>query len=95
MLTCLNGYFTHPQFDSLAENLVRAPSGGAAAAWASSTDTTPDYQLTMGAQFYHEIGLGNIKRMGDLVINAKSTIPGSDVGYSWVLLGDPMLKVRE
>ncbi len=95
MLTCLNGYFTNPQFDSLSEALVKAPNGGAVAAWASSTDTTPDYQLTMGARFNREIGLGNIKRMGDLVIDAKSTIPGSDVGYSWVLLGDPMLRVRE
>jgi len=34
--------------------------------WASSTDTTPDYQLTMGAQFNRQIGFGNIKRMGDL-----------------------------
>lgn len=95
MLTCLNGYFNHPNFDSLGEALLHAPNGGGVATWASSTDTTPDYQLTMGAPFYREIGLGNIKRMGDLVINAKSTVVGSDVGYSWVLLGDPMLKVRQ
>ena len=95
MLTCLNGYFTHPRDDSLAEVLLRAPNGGGVATWASSTETTPDYQSRMAERFYHEIGLGNIKRMGDLVIDAKSVIPGSDVGYSWVLLGDPMLKVRQ
>lgn len=95
MLTCLNGYFTHPQNDSIGEALLKAPNGGGVATWSSSTETTPDYQLTLGAEFYREIGIGDIKRMGDLVIDAKATIPGSDVGYSWVLLGDPMLKVRE
>jgi hypothetical protein len=94
MLTCLNGLFNNPKNDSLAEALLKSPSGGGVATWASATDTTPDYQLTMGVQFYHQIGLGNIKRMGDLVTNAKATVAGSDVGYSWVLLADPALKVR-
>ena len=95
MLTCRNGLFDWPNADSIAEALLKNPNGGAVAAWASSTETTPDYQLTMGVPFYRQIGLGNIKRMGDLVINAKAVIAGSDVGYSWVLLGDPMLKVRQ
>jgi len=94
MLTCWNGLFTHPKNDSLGEALLESPTGGAAATWASSTETTPDYQLTMGARFNNQIGLGNIKRIGDLVGDAKATVAGSDVGYSWVLLGDPALKVR-
>jgi hypothetical protein len=49
----------------------------------------------MGKRFYNQIGLGNITRMGDLIIDAKTVVPGgSDVRESWVLLGDPMLKVR-
>ncbi len=95
MLTCLNGLFFRPQnADSLAETLVNAQNGGAVAAWASTTSTTPNYQLPMAEEFYKEIGLGNIRRMGDLVRDAKLTIPNSDVGYSWALLGDPMLQVR-
>ncbi|MFN0278229.1 MAG: C25 family cysteine peptidase [Pyrinomonadaceae bacterium] len=94
MLTCLNGFFLRPQTDSLGEALLKA-DGGAVVTWSSTTLTTPDYQMTMGLPFYREIGLGNIKRMGDLVITAKSTVINSDVGYSWVLLGDPALKVRE
>ena len=95
MLTCLNGHFTLPRFDSIAEKLLFAQNGGGVATWASSTDTTPDYQLTLGTEFYREVGIGDIKRIGDLIADAKTTIPGSDVGYSWVLFGDPMLKVRE
>jgi len=94
MLTCFNGLFFWSQNDSLGEALLKS-NGGAVATWASTTETTPDYQLTMGARFYLKIGEGNITRMGDLVMDAKSTIAGSDVGYSWALLGDPALKVRQ
>ncbi len=93
MLTCLNGFFISDKSDSLGEALLKA-NGGAVATWASTTETTPDYQLTMGAPFFMQIGLGNIRRIGDLVVDAKTSIAGSDVGYSWVLLGDPALKVR-
>jgi Peptidase family C25 len=95
MLTCLNGYFVNPNTDSLAERLVKA-NGGAVSAWASSGKTTPDVQMVMGNRFYTQIGLGNTKRIGDLVKDAKTMIPGgTDVRYSWVLLGDPMLQVRQ
>lgn len=95
MLTCLNGYFMHVTDDSLAESLLNAPNGGAVAAWASSGETTPDVQEVMALRFYNQLGLGQITRMGDLVNDAKQTIPGgSDVRLSWALIGDPMLKVR-
>ncbi|MBK8467335.1 MAG: hypothetical protein IPL32_16080 [Chloracidobacterium sp.] len=94
MLTCFNGLFFWALNDSLGEALLKA-NGGAVVTWASTTETTPDYQLTMGARFYTKLGEGNINRMGDLVIDAKSSIAGSDVGYSWALLGDPALKVRQ
>ncbi|MBP9662985.1 MAG: hypothetical protein KBD94_00070 [Pyrinomonadaceae bacterium] len=96
MLTCYNGVFfrSSPLADSVSERLLFAQNGGGAITWASTTETTPDFQFTMGARFYNEIGASNIKRIGDLVKSAKSTIAGSDVGYSWVLLGDPALKVR-
>ncbi len=95
MLTCLNGYFINPNADSLAEKLLKATNGGAVAAWASGGKTTPDIQMVMATRFYTQIGIGNITRLGDLVSDAKSVIPGgTDVRYSWALLGDPMLKVR-
>ncbi len=94
MLTCYNGLFIRPDADSLGEVLLKAQNGGSVATWSSTTETTPDYQLTMGIEFYRLVTLSTIPRMGDLVKNAKTVIAGSDVGYSWVLLGDPMLKVR-
>lgn len=95
MLTCLNGYFIHPKNDSLSEGLLKNQNGGAVAAWSSSGLTTSDLQTVMGKRFYNQLGEGNITRLGDLIRDAKAALTaGPDVKFSWVLLGDPMLKVR-
>ena len=97
MLTCLNGYFIQPNaaFESLAETLLKAQNGGAAAVWASTGETTPDIQEIMATRFYQQLSLGNIKRLGDLINDAKTVVnAGRDVRLSWVLLGDPTMKVR-
>lgn len=96
MLTCLSGYFIRPVDDSISEALVKAPNGGGVATWASTTETTPDLQLLMGERFYQQIARGDINRLGDLIVDAKAhgLPPHSDVGFSWILLGDPALKVR-
>jgi hypothetical protein len=94
MLTCLNGYFIQPT-DSMSEILLKNPNGGAVATWSSTGLTTPDIQEVMATRFYNQIGARNIGRLGDLVNDAKTTINfGRDVRLSWVLLGDPTLKVK-
>ncbi len=94
MLTCLNGYFLRTNAESLSEVLLFSNTGGAAAAWASTSETTPDIQLIMGVRFFDRMSSGNIERMGDLVKDAKTAIDaGADVRLSWVLLGDPALKL--
>jgi len=95
LLTCLNGYFVSPYFDTFAEVAVKSPNRAAVAAWASSGRTTPDVQEVMATRFYNQISVGTITRMGDLVKDAKqSLVGGRDVRLSWTLLGDPALKVR-
>jgi hypothetical protein len=94
MLTCLNGYFIRPNANSISEVLLNAPNGGAVAAWASTAETTPDIQLLMGVRYFNQASSGPQTRMGDLVKDAKTVITfGADVRRSWVLLGDPALKV--
>jgi len=93
LLTCLNGYFIRPNFDSLAEGLLNAPNGGASVVWASTTETTPDIQNVMANRFYSDLNTGTIKRMGDLIADAKQATPPGDVRYSWALLGDPATKI--
>ena len=98
MLTCLNGYFVRLNADSLSEALIKSSNGGAVAAWGSTGDTTPDIQQIMAQRFYAQVSSGTVKRIGDLVRDAKAAVPfdpnDNDVRYSWELLGDPMLKVR-
>lgn len=95
MLTCLNGYFVQTTSDSLAESLLFLEDRGAVASWASTGLTTADVQEIMGQRFYQKVTEGTIPRIGDLIKDAKSTIPGgTDVRLSWALFGDPMLKIR-
>jgi hypothetical protein len=94
MLTCLNGYFVS-QSDSLSEFLLKNPNGGAVATWASTGLTYSGAQELMATRFYNQIAAGNITRIGDLIKDAKQTVNfGRDVRLSWVLLGDPMMKVK-
>jgi hypothetical protein len=95
LLTCLNGYFVAPTFDTFAETAIKTPNGGAVVAWASSGKTTPDVQEIMATRFYNQIGIGAVPRMGDLVRDAKQSLNGGrDVRLSWTLFGDPAMRVR-
>jgi len=94
MLTCLNGYFIS-QNNSLSELLLKNPNGGAVAAWASSGLTMPASQEVMATRFYNQVAAGNITRIGDLIKDAKTTVnSGREVRLSWVLFGDPTMKIR-
>lgn len=94
LLTCLNGYFLNLYGYSLAENLLES-NGGAAAVWASTGKTTPDVQEVMASRFYLNAGNGSVLRIGDLILDAKSqVVGGNDVRLSWILMGDPMLKMH-
>lgn len=98
MLTCLNGYFHWLYNPSMAEVLINTPNKGAVMAWASSGLTTPNIQQEMARRFYSKVSEGTIPRAGDLVRDAKTALvfpyDSPDVRRSWVLIGDPLLKVR-
>jgi len=100
-LTCFNGYFIRPDADGLSESLLKATNGGAVAAWSSTGETTPDVQQVLALRFYQQLGQSNITRLGDLIIDAKLYLaqhppsPVDDVLNSWVLLGDPMLRIKQ
>ncbi|MBV6497038.1 MAG: hypothetical protein DYH05_09425 [Acidobacteria bacterium ACB1] len=95
LLTCLNGYFLNLYGYSLSENLLEWPDRGAAAVWASTGKTTPDVQEVMATRFYLKVGDGSILRIGDLILDAKQQLPNAhDVRVSWILMGDPMLRMH-
>jgi hypothetical protein len=96
LMTCLNGYFDDPSFDSLGESLVKAENGGAVAVWASSGVTLPDGQSQMNQQLYRLLfgSNGQAMRLGDATRKAKSAISDADIRRTWVLLGDPTMRLK-
>jgi hypothetical protein len=93
-MDCLNGYFADPSLKSLAESLLSAPNGGAVASFASSGLTIPDGQHQMGLQLFQLLYTGAPMSIGDASRLAKSATTDMDVRRTWVLFGDPTLKIR-
>jgi hypothetical protein len=95
MMTCLNGYFQDPALDSLGEALMKAEQGGAVAVWASSGVTVPADQALLNQELYRLLfNRGEAITIGEAVMRAKTSVRSSDIRRSWVLLGDPALRLR-
>jgi hypothetical protein len=94
MMSCLNGYYQDPVRESLAESLMRADAGGAIAVWASSGMTEPGPQLEMSKALYQQLFAGQSVTLGEAIMKAKSSSPDLDVRRTWILFGDPTLRIR-
>jgi hypothetical protein len=95
MMTCLNGYFQDPALESLGESLMKAQRGGAVAVWASSGMTLPADQALMNQELYRQLfRVGGAMTIGEAVSRAKSSVGDRDIRRTWVLLGDPSMKLR-
>ncbi len=93
-MNCLNGLFVDPYADSLAEVLLTSADGGSAAVWASSALTEPNGQGVMAKALYASLFSAAGVRLGDATIAAKAAVRDSDVRRTWVLFGDPTMKLR-
>jgi hypothetical protein len=102
MMTCLNGYFQDAALDSLAESLMKTETGGAVAVWASSGLTLPTEQAVMNREFYRllfspgtsSLLPSNKLTIGEATQKAKLSVQDSDVRRTWILFGDPTMKLR-
>jgi len=94
LMTCLNGYSHDAYIDSLGESLLKAPQGGAMAVWASSGFTESGPQFVMSSQFYQQLFSSTSVRLGDGFKPAKLAISDPDVKRTWLLLGDPSMRLR-
>jgi len=94
VMDCLNGYFQDPTLLSLAEALVKAPNGGAVAAFASSGLTIAQGQHQMGEELYTQLYSGSPMAIGDAIKIAKGATFDIDVKRTWIFFGDPSLKIR-
>ncbi|HEX6160704.1 MAG TPA: C25 family cysteine peptidase, partial [Thermoanaerobaculia bacterium] len=93
-MNCLNGYFHDLFTDSLAEALVRNGNGGAIAVWASSAMTAPHEQTKMNLALYDQLFGATPTTIGEAVMKAKAATQDPDVRKSFVLFGDPTLRLR-
>ncbi|HEV2883995.1 MAG TPA: C25 family cysteine peptidase [Pyrinomonadaceae bacterium] len=93
IMTCLNGHYQNPVRESLAESLIRTGGGGAVAVWASSGMTVPEQQLEIGRNLYSHLFGSQPITLGEAIRNAKTTA-GIDIRRTWILLGDPSMRIR-
>lgn len=97
MMTCLNGYFHDALIGSLGESLMNAERGGAVAVWASSGLTLPQDQAMLNRALYRSMFNANLKQpptLGEATRSAKGEISDIDIRRTWVLLGDPTLRMK-
>jgi len=93
-MNCLNGYFHDLFQESLAEGLLKNGSGGAIGVWASSALTSPDQQLRVNLSLYRQLFGGGTGVIGDAILRAKQDTNDIDVRRTWILFGDPSLKLK-
>jgi hypothetical protein len=93
-MTCLNGFFQDPYSESLAETFLKAERGGAIAVWTSSGLTNPGEQIFMNRQLIRLLFNGEGLTIGDAVMRAKQAVSNLDIRRTWILFGDPLIKLR-
>lgn len=93
-MNCLNGFFHDPYTESLATALMLSPNGGAVAVWASSGVTAPSPQFQMDQTLVRTLAGSPGMPIGDAVMLAKSGIADQDVRRTFILFGDPSMKLK-
>jgi hypothetical protein len=94
IMNCLNGFFHDVYTESLAEALVFSKNGGAVAVWASSGLTSPEPQLQMDQNVMRSLINEPSLSLGDATRRAKSDITDSDARRTYILFGDPLLRLK-
>ncbi|MGB2626054.1 MAG: C25 family cysteine peptidase [Candidatus Acidiferrum sp.] len=94
LMDCLNGFFQDVYAQSLAESVLLAPNGGGVAVWASSGFTEQAPQTSMNQAFLAQLATHPSEPIGQLILQAKSGTTDNDVRRTWVLFGDPAMKLH-
>jgi CSLREA domain-containing protein len=91
-MTCLNGFFHDAVNTNLGETLLKNPSGGAVAVWTSTSAGLPDSYGSLNVELHRQLLQG--ATLGQAHLQAKRAISNQDVLKTWVLLGDPSMRLR-
>jgi uncharacterized repeat protein (TIGR01451 family) len=93
LMDCLNGFFHDVFATSLSTSLLLAPNGGAVAVWASSGFTTAPPQAQMDQSLLRTLAANPSQSLGAAILAAKSKITDPDVRRTWILFGDPAMRI--
>ena len=93
-MTCLNGYFQDPKLASLGESLLKVNKGGAVSVWASSGMTDSENQTIMNQEFFRQLFSNPGVTIGQAIKAAKSATNDNDVRRTWILFGDPTMRIK-
>ncbi len=92
--TCLNAYYHDPLSVSLGQALLES-NGGAVAVWSSSAFNTPEEQAFINEEFYRQLlGASSTLTIGEAAVRAKLVVVNKELRRTYILLGDPTMKVR-
>lgn len=95
IMDCLNGFFQDVYGQSLGVSLVLAPNGGGVAVLASGGLNQPAPQTSLDAMMVQSMFSTKGTTVGDAVIGAKANINDPDVRRTFILFGDPAMKVKQ
>jgi len=98
LMSCLLGFFGHPERDAMAEDLLLAEDGGAVAVFAPSSLTLSSDQGPLDRALVRALLTGEAPTVGLAVLQAKRSLvwetqPQRDVLETFALLGDPALRL--
>jgi hypothetical protein len=93
-MTCLDGYYHDPTFDSLSEALVKKSGGGAVASYAPTGLEVQQGHDQLLQGFYASLFEYNNPNLGQAVLQAKISSTGfPSLQDTFMLLGDPALRI--
>ena len=94
IMDCLNGFFHDVYAEPLAVTLMLSPNGGASAVVASSGLNQPAPQTTLDSMIVQSIFTSKGATVGEALVTAKSGISDTDVRRTFILFGDPAMKIK-
>ena len=95
IMDCLNGFFQDASAEPLGVTLLLASNGGGVAVLSSSGLNQPAPQTSLNALVVQDAFNGNGLTLGEAIVKAKSNISDPDVRRTFVLFGDPAMKVKQ
>jgi uncharacterized repeat protein (TIGR01451 family) len=95
IIDCLNGLFQDAVAQPLGVSLILAPNGGGVAVLASSGLNQAAPQTDLDAMVVQSAFGANGMALGDAIVKAKSNIADPDVRRTFVLFGDPAMRMKQ